>query len=352
MNRRRIAIRLAAAAAMAALASGCITQPMDETIVELATEELGETPSPIVDDEADRVVSEARDLNRRNAETDSDPDRVVWTKRDTVGEEPTEGGLIRDDSSDVEAEPREETSQNTSTDDDGSGDRAGGDDDRSGSAGDDARPTGGGSAGGDGGGSGGDGSGGDGSGGDGKARDDDGDGAGDGKGEEPAPTPKPQPEDEFTALAGASDESGDASGQAPRFADIRQLLIESDGKRARVTVAVAGRIPGALEADEVQGVGVDFYRTDERESDYQLFADGDDSGWRAFLHTPDGLVQYPGSFGIGGRVFVFEVPWSALGGKKAADVDMFIDWSKKGTPVNKATSDQAPEKDRMRVTPQ
>jgi hypothetical protein len=166
---------------------------------------------------------------------------------------------------------------------------------------------------------------------------------------EPAQPPAPAP---FSPIADVVDAGDDASGQSPAYADIRQLLLESNGTRARVTVAVTGAIPGALGEGEVQGVGIDFYRTDDGESDYQLYAIGSEEGWRAYLQTPEGLVQYPGSFAVGGRVLVFNVPWSALGGRKPADVDMFIDWSKRDTPLNKAGNDRAPQDGRIRVTPQ
>jgi hypothetical protein len=129
------------------------------------------------------------------------------------------------------------------------------------------------------------------------------------------------------------------------------LLIESDGRNIRVTVAFAGKIPSVLGAEEVEGVGIDFFRTSERESDYQLFADGGSDGWTAYLDTPDGFVQYPGTFAVGGRVLQFVVPWSALGGAKAADVAAFVDWSEKGDLLNPASNDGVPDEGRIAVKP-
>jgi hypothetical protein len=345
MTRRRFVVRLAAAGIAAVLATGCVTQPMDdETVLELATERLGETPESLDPAEAKRVVVGAEKLGRRHAGKSKDADKVVWTKGGPTDAGDDKGGLIRDG----DAEPAEDDDQSGQTQPDPAGGSDSGstddqqDDERR------SRPSGDGDGG----------SGGDTGPQDGSSSGGDGD---DGRGsnpspkpdDEPDPKPEPKPTPAYSAIAAVGDREGDASGQSPRYADVRQLLIESDGKNARVTVAVAGRIPSQLAEGEVQGLGVDFYRSSERESDYQLFADGDDTGWRAFLQTQDGLVQYPGTFSIGGRVFVFKVPWSALGGRKRADVDMFIDWSQKDAgPLNKAGNDRAPDKGRVSVQPQ
>ncbi len=148
-----------------------------------------------------------------------------------------------------------------------------------------------------------------------------------------------------TDLSLAGDRAGLAGNESSMFWEFHRVLDE---------LRTVDRLPAGvmLENVVVQGVGIDFYRSDERESDYQLFADGDDSGWRAFLQTPEGLVKYPGTFAVGGRVFVFSVPWSALGGKQTADVDMFIDWSKKDEPLNRAGSDRAPDGGRVALQPE
>ena len=323
MRRRRALIPVAAVLA-AVLATGCVTQPVDETALTGRDPELGATPAQLDPTEAARVADEATSLTQRKTTGPKHRD-WIWT-----GSRPKRipakrgGGLIRDDDpSETAGEPARQTSDRKRRKSSGNDQRPAGDAD---GAQEREHPR--------------------------QPRDDD-----EPRDREPAPQPPPSPRPEppahpaFRGIAGVADPTGDASGQSPAYADIRQLLIESDGRNARVTVAVVGDIPKALSAGEVQGIGVDFYRSDETESDYQLFVDGNDQGWRAFLQTPDGIVQYPGSFGVGGRVFVFELPWSSLGGRVAADVDMFIDWSKRKTPLNDSGNDRGPQKGRVRVDP-
>ena len=293
----------------ALLAAGCVKQPVDETAFGL-NEDLGATAEPLDPDEAQKVADAARELSRRHAGKNKNLDKVVWTSRRDRKRAGGGGGLVRD--------PASEDDTTAGSGGDGSGGGSGG------------------------GGSGGGGSGGSGSGGG------DGSGGGGGGGSQPAPSPAPAP---YTPVADVGDGDADASGKSPAYADIRQLLIQSNGTNARVTVAVAGQIPGALGEGEVQGIGIDFYRSDDRESDYQLFATGEDDGWQAFLHTPNGVVQFPGSFAFGGRVFVFEVPWRDLGGRKPADVNMFVDWSRRATPLNDIGNDRAPNSGRVTVDP-
>ena len=180
-------------------------------------------------------------------------------------------------------------------------------------------------------------------------------GGGDGTSRQPArgdtSRPKPRQAAPFLVVGKVADEQDDVSGRSPAYADIRQLLVESNGTTARVTVAVAGGIPRALAEGEVEGIGVDFYRSDNSESDFQLFVTGNSGGWEAFLHTPQGVQAYPGRFAIGGRVLVFQLPWQALGGPKPADVGMFVDWSQERTVLNAVGNDRAPDDGRIPVNP-
>lgn len=341
MTRRGILVHLLGAGLIAALATGCVTQPLDEAAVELTTEQLGVTPIPLDVDDAEEVELQARKIGERHADGE-DTDKVVWTKPKRGGsDDDTDGrvGLVRDGDSGVDGgkAKNEKPASDPDTDGEGSDSNLG----RAGGSRDGRADGGGGGSG--------DATAGSGGGG-GDNNKPSGNGTTDREPAKPKPSPKPAA-NAFEPQADVGDRDGDATGQSPGYADIRQLLIESNGQRARVTVAVAAPIPGALAEGEVQGVGIDFYRTDAKESDYQLFADGDASGWRAYLHTPDGIVQYPGTFGLGGRVFVFEVPWSALGGKQQADVDMFIDWSKESSPINRAGNDRAPNGGRVGVDP-
>lgn len=90
------------------------------------------------------------------------------------------------------------------------------------------------------------------------------------------------------------------------------------------------------------GLGVDLYRQDVRESDFQVFADGSSEGWFAYLQTPRGFIEYPGTFGIGGSKLVFVVPWSSFDSIKGNFFSSFADWSRKGDVVNESAQDNAP----------
>jgi hypothetical protein len=171
------------------------------------------------------------------------------------------------------------------------------------------------------------------------------------KSSDDAAAPGPAANAAFAEVLAFDDRPGDASGEAPPYGDIQRVVVQSNGTIARVSVVFAGDLPPALADGEVQGVGVDFYRSEGRESDYQLFADGGYKGWRAFLHTPDGVVSFPGAFRVGGSAMVFEVPWSALGGKKAAGLTVFSDWSQKRTLLNAVGNDRAPNSGRATVRP-
>jgi hypothetical protein len=124
------------------------------------------------------------------------------------------------------------------------------------------------------------------------------------------------------------DPAGDAGVGAPKYADGILLTIEDLGDGARVTVRLAAALPAELADQEVIGIGVDFFRSNSSESDYQLFADGGSDGWRAFLQTPEGFVRYPGAFRLTGDQLQFEVPWSSLGGAPTGSVRTFVDWGK------------------------
>jgi hypothetical protein len=93
---------------------------------------------------------------------------------------------------------------------------------------------------------------------------------------------------------------------------------------------------------EVQGVGVDLFRTREDESDFQVFLDGGSGGWRGFLQTPRGFVRYPGTLSIDGRMLVTVIPWSSLGGRAHAQVSAFADWSDDHGRSSSDTVDRGP----------
>ena len=163
--------------------------------------------------------------------------------------------------------------------------------------------------------------------------------------------PAPAADTAFVELAALDDPRGDASGEAPAYGDIQRVIVQSDATTARVSVVFAGELPPALADGEVQGVGVDVDRSEGPESDYQLFADGGHSGWRAFLRGPGGVVPFQGAFRVGGNVMVFEVPWAALGGSDPADVTVFSDWSQERTLINAVGNDRAPNSGKITVRP-
>ena len=154
--------------------------------------------------------------------------------------------------------------------------------------------------------------------------------------------PPAAPFHDFVTL---TDPAGDAGLDAPAYVDLRAVTLADNGSSLQVTVAVNGPIPRTTDADDTVGIGVDLYRPGTaRESDYQLFADGEPDGWYAYLDTPRGFVRYPGSFSNTGDRFVFTVPLSAVGSPRAGRVSAFADWSRKATGVtgNKASNDYAP----------
>ena len=124
------------------------------------------------------------------------------------------------------------------------------------------------------------------------------------------------------------DAAGDHGTAAASYADAVTLAVETAEEHVRVTVELGDQPPAALANGEVMGVGVDFFeRSVAVESDYQLFADGSSDGWNAYFETPGGRVRYPGTLTLGRNKLVWELPWSALGGKRSLHVSAFADWS-------------------------
>jgi hypothetical protein len=143
--------------------------------------------------------------------------------------------------------------------------------------------------------------------------------------------------------ARADDLGGDQGQDGPAYSDLRQVLVEDEGRSARVTVSVGADLPTRLASGEVMGIGVDLYRMGQAESDYQLFADGETDGWTAYLQTPKGFVAYPGTFTLAGDRLVFTVAWSALGAPHQGEIAAFADWSRKAVVTTVDASDKAPD---------
>lgn len=122
------------------------------------------------------------------------------------------------------------------------------------------------------------------------------------------------------------------------------MRIEDDGASARITVDVDAALPNPMPAGEQIGVGVDLYRgAGAAESDYQVFASGTEDGWFAYLHTPKGLVDYPGSFQLGANRIVFTLRWSSLGNLAGSRFRAFLDWDRQRPVLNQAGEDRAPD---------
>lgn len=140
----------------------------------------------------------------------------------------------------------------------------------------------------------------------------------------------------WSPLLSVPDPAADRGG-APGYADLRELIIEDDGRHLRVTLRMSELLPGRLGVGEVEGVGVDLFRTHPQESDFQLFLDGGAHGWRGYLQTPRGFVSFPGTVTVRGAVLTTTVPWTAVGGRRDGEVSAFVDWTD-GT--GRAGSDQ------------
>lgn len=153
-------------------------------------------------------------------------------------------------------------------------------------------------------------------------------GASDGSGSQEvgADTATVRPGAPWTELVSLDDPAAD-HGSGPAYADLARIEFSERGDELAIAVTVREVVPGTLAEREVQGVGIDLFRSSGDESDYQVFLDGGRHGWRAFLQTPDGFVDYPGTFAVEGRTLRAVVPWHAVGGREEAEASVFVDWS-------------------------
>jgi hypothetical protein len=154
-------------------------------------------------------------------------------------------------------------------------------------------------------------------------------------------TAPPGAGDELTTLV---DPAAD-HGNGPAYADLVRVRLHESGGDLAVTVTLAGVVPPRLAAREVQGVGIDLFRSRSGESEYQVLLNGGRHGWRAFLRTPGGYAEFPGSFTVRDRDLRVVVPWSSLGGRAETEVSVFSDWS---SGVGRLSADGTP---RVSVSP-
>jgi hypothetical protein len=136
----------------------------------------------------------------------------------------------------------------------------------------------------------------------------------------------PRPPSSWALLRTATDPGAD-QGAGPGYADALELTLAEDATHLRIAVRLGGAVPARLAGREVQGIGVDLFRGGGAESDFQVFLDGGDHGWRGFLQTPDGFVRFPGTVTVAGATVTSVLPWASLGGRATADVSAFVDWA-------------------------
>lgn len=134
----------------------------------------------------------------------------------------------------------------------------------------------------------------------------------------------------------------DDHGDGPGYADLATVELGEADDMLIAAVTLDAVVPASLADREVEGVGIDLYRSVSDESDYQVFLDGGRHGWRAFLQTPSGFVRFPGSLSLRGDTLRAWVPWDAVGGREDAEVSVFVDWS---AGVGRLSSDGTPRFD-------
>lgn len=148
----------------------------------------------------------------------------------------------------------------------------------------------------------------------------------------------------FTTRLDLADRTGDAGLQAQPHGDATRVRMEDDGIRGRFTVELAAAIPAPLPPDEQLRVGIDLDQGGDIESEFQLFAMGNSESWNAWRHDNKKFVEYAGTFEVGANRLVFTVPWSALGGRKAGKLDVFVEWEKAGVVLAEESRDLVPDR--------
>lgn len=153
----------------------------------------------------------------------------------------------------------------------------------------------------------------------------------------PASPGPPPPRAGPVVLLAVTDAAGDHGARGPDWADLRALELEEVGEDLRVTARFSGPLPAAPPEGEVPLMGIDI-----GDQGYQLFVEGGGGAWAAYLDTPDGFVEYPGTFELAGRAMVLQVPFNALGSPTRAPVRAFVEWSRDQglvAPVNPTSED-------------
>lgn len=152
--------------------------------------------------------------------------------------------------------------------------------------------------------------------------------------DEPRPA---QPATEPVVLLSVGDRTGDHGPEGPAWADLTAVEFVELGNDLRVMLQFAGALPATPADGEVPLIGVNL---GEGDAGYQLFVEGGGQTWEAYLQTPQGFVQYPGTFQLGGRSIVLQVPFNAVGSPTRAPVRVFVEWSQERLLLNAASEDR------------
>jgi hypothetical protein len=161
--------------------------------------------------------------------------------------------------------------------------------------------------------------------------------SGDGEDAERDAAGPPASTSEPIVLLSVGDRTGDHGPEGPAWADLTAVEFVELGNDLRVTLQFAGALPATPAEGEVPLIGVNI---GEGEDGYQLFVEGGGQSWAAYLQTPQGFVQYPGTFQLGGRSIVLQVPFNAVGSPTRAPVRVFVEWSRKRLLLNATSEDR------------
>lgn len=157
----------------------------------------------------------------------------------------------------------------------------------------------------------------------------------------PAADPASEPGDraEPVVLLAVGDRAGDHGLRGPDWADLTSVELVELGDDLRVTLRFDGQVPSSPPEGQVPLINVDIGEGDRA---YQLHvgSDGTGEGWAAYLHTPQGLVQYPGTFELAGAAIVLQVPFNAVGSPTRAPVRVLVEWSEDRALLNASSEDR------------
>lgn len=108
-----------------------------------------------------------------------------------------------------------------------------------------------------------------------------------------------------------SDPPGDdhRQGQAPTYSDIRKATISGPGSTISFTLETDASPPQRLAEGIDMTARFHFKMSDGEE--HHIYAMGGKKGWKPDL---DNSGEFPGRFELDGNRFVFELPWTRLGG--------------------------------------